>query len=69
MPSFRIHTFFRAVDLRKLDVPLLGVVSAVLDNGQRHAMRADRLYFLAASGSLVVAFAIGLTVMSLLASR
>ena len=62
--------FHHAADLRnKIDLPLLGVVSAVMSDGDMRRRRADLLRFSAASGSLVLLFVAGLSAMSLIASR
>jgi polysaccharide chain length determinant protein (PEP-CTERM system associated) len=62
--------FFNASDLRsKFELPILGVVSAVINDADSRRLRADRLRFAAASGSLVLSFAAGLTAMFMLASR
>ena len=62
--------FFHPGELRaKLDLPILGMVSAVMGDADTRRLRVDRLRFVAASGSLVLVFAAGLTVMSILASR
>ena len=62
--------FHHAADLRnKIDLPLLGVVSAVMSEGDQRRRRSDLLRFGAASGSLVLLFVAGLTAMSLIASR
>ena len=59
-----------ASELRdKFRLPLLGVVSLVLTNEDRRRERMDRVRFLAASGSLVGLFVVGLTAMSILATR
>jgi polysaccharide chain length determinant protein (PEP-CTERM system associated) len=62
--------FFNASDLRaKFQLPMLGVVSAVMNDLDSRRMRADRLRFAAASGSLLVSFAAGMTAMFMLANR
>ena len=62
--------FFHPGELRaKLDLPILGMVSAVMGDADTRRLRVDRLRFVGASGSLVIVFAAGLTVMSILASR
>ena len=62
--------FFHPGELRaKLDLPILGMVSAVMGDADTRRLRVDRLRFVAGSGSLVLVFAAGLTVMSILASR
>ena len=62
--------FFHPAELRsKFELPILGMVSSVMSDVGVRQRRVDRLRFLAASGSLVLLFAAGLTVMSLLASR
>lgn len=59
-----------AMELRnKTGLPLLGVVSVVLQEGERKRERNDRLRFIGASGGLVISFVAGLVAMSLLASR
>jgi len=62
--------FFSAAELRaKLDLPILGVVSAVVNDADVRRSRMDKLRFFGASGSLVVSFAAGLAAMTLLANR
>jgi len=62
--------FFHPAELRaKLDLPILGMVSAVLGDADTRKRRADRLRFVAASGSLVLVFSLGLTAMSFIANR
>ncbi len=62
--------FHHAADLRsKIDLPLLGIVSAVMSEGDQRRRRSDLMRFGAASGSLVLLFVAGLTAMSLIASR
>ncbi len=62
--------FHQAAELRtKFDLPVLGVVSAVLSDSDMRRKRADLLRFSAASGSLVLLFVAGLTAMSLIAGR
>ena len=62
--------FFHPGELRaKLDLPILGMVSAVMGDADTRRRRIDRLRFIAASGSLVLLFAAGLTAMSIFASR
>jgi polysaccharide chain length determinant protein (PEP-CTERM system associated) len=59
-----------AAELRtKTGLPLLGVVSVVLDDGQRKRERNDRLRFVGASGGLVLTFAAGLVAMAFIAVR
>jgi polysaccharide chain length determinant protein (PEP-CTERM system associated) len=62
--------FYKASDMRsKIDVPLLGVVSAMLSGADRQLERRDRMRFVFASGSLVVLFTAGLTAMFILSTR
>ena len=62
--------FHLAAELRsKIDLPLLGVVSAVMSDADVRRQKVDVLRFWAASGSLVLLFVAGLTAMSLIASR
>ena len=62
--------FHRAADVRsRIDLPLLGVVSAVMSDTDVRRQKADLLRFWVASGSLVLLFVAGLTAMSLIASR
>lgn len=62
--------FFHAGDLRaKFDLPILGMVSAVMGAADTRQRRVDRLRFVAASASLPLVFAVGLTLMSLVAGR
>jgi uncharacterized protein involved in exopolysaccharide biosynthesis len=62
--------FHQPGELRaKFDLPVLGVVSAVLSDVDLRRKRVDLLRFSAASGSLVLLFVAGLTAMSLIAGR
>jgi polysaccharide chain length determinant protein (PEP-CTERM system associated) len=62
--------FHRANELReKFELPLLGVVSLVLTDVEKRRDRNELMRFLAASGSLVGLFAIGLTAMAIAAGR
>ena len=62
--------FFHPSELRtKFDLPILGVVSAVMGDADTRRRRADQLRFLGASGSLVLLFAAALTAMSIAAGR
>ena len=53
----------------KTGLPLLGVVSAVVDDVQRRRERMDMLRFVGASGSLVLMFGLGLAAMAALNAR
>ncbi len=60
-------TFDSPEDLRaKTGLPLLGVVSMVIDDQQRRRARAGMLRFASASGSLLALFAAGMILMALL---
>ena len=62
--------FHRASELRsKVQLPLLGVVSRLLTDGERRRERIDLIRFCVASGSLVGVFILGLTAMSIMANR
>jgi polysaccharide chain length determinant protein (PEP-CTERM system associated) len=62
--------FFHPGELRgKFELPILGMVSAVVSDADVRRRRVDRLRFGAASGGLVLLLLAGLTAMSLLASR
>ena len=62
--------FFHASELRsKFELPILGMVSAVMGDADRRYQRMDRLRFATASGGLVLLFAAGLAAMTLLAGR
>jgi hypothetical protein len=62
--------FFDPRELRaKLDIPVLGIVTAVVGDAHKRRQRMDRLRFVFASGGLVAVFAAGLTTMSLIAQR
>ncbi len=62
--------FFHPAELRsKFELPILGMVSAVIGDAGARRRRADRLRFFAASGGLVLLFAAGMTAMTLTASR
>ena len=62
--------FHRAADIRnRIDLPLLGVVSAVMSDIEVRRQKIDLLRFWAVSGSLVLLFVVGLSAMSLIASR
>lgn len=53
----------------KTGLPLLGVVSVVMGDGDRRRERMDRLRFFGASGSLLVAFALGLAATAVVTLR
>jgi len=62
--------FHRAVDLRdKFDLPILGVVSHVMSDGDLRRERTDLLRFAAAAGSLVLLFGAGIAAMSIMVGR
>ena len=62
--------FHRAADVQsRIELPLLGVVSAVMSDADVRHQRVDMFRFWAASGSLVLLFVAGLSAMSLIASR
>jgi polysaccharide chain length determinant protein (PEP-CTERM system associated) len=62
--------FYGASELRsKVQLPLLGVVSLMLSDGERQRERIDRIRFWFASGSLVGIFVVGLTAMAVIANR
>lgn len=62
--------FFHAGDLRaKLDLPILGTISAVMGDADTRRRRNDRLRFIVASGGLVLLFAAGMSAMSILVGR
>ena len=62
--------FYGASELRsKVQLPLLGVVSLMLSDGERQRERMDRIRFWFASGSLVGIFVVGLSAMAVIANR
>lgn len=62
--------FSQGSELRaKLGLPVLGVVSLVMTDAQTRRERVDRLRFVAASGSLVGVFMVGVAVMAVLGKR
>jgi polysaccharide chain length determinant protein (PEP-CTERM system associated) len=62
--------FFHPAELRaKFDLPILGMVSAVVGNAETRRQRIDQLRFFGASGSLLLLFAAGLTIMFILSHR
>lgn len=62
--------FFTAAELRsKFEVPILGMVSAVLSDADTRRRRMDVLRFGAASGGLVLSFGAGIAALLILASR
>ena len=62
--------FFDPSELRaRFNLPVLGLVSTVMGDAEKRKQRVERYRFAAASGSLAVLFAAGLTVMSLQLSR
>jgi polysaccharide chain length determinant protein (PEP-CTERM system associated) len=62
--------FFSTAELRaKLDLPILGIVSAVMSDADVRRRRMDIVRFGAASGGLIAAFAAGLTTLLILANR
>jgi hypothetical protein len=62
--------FYGASELRnKVQLPLLGVVSLMLSDGERQREKMDRIRFWFASGSLVGIFVVGLSAMAVIANR
>lgn len=62
--------FASAADLRaRTGLPMLGIVSAVLDESEIRRARSDRYRFVAASASLFLVFALGLGAMAVLSAR
>lgn len=62
--------YFHPSQLRtKFDLPILGVVSAVMGDPELRLRRSDQLRFLAAAGGLLLLFAAALTVASVVAGR
>jgi polysaccharide chain length determinant protein (PEP-CTERM system associated) len=62
--------FHSASELRnKVSLPLLGVVSLMLSDGERRRERIDLIRFWVASGSLIGVFVVGLAAMSVMSSR
>jgi polysaccharide chain length determinant protein (PEP-CTERM system associated) len=62
--------FYKAGEVReRIDLPLLGVVSMIMSEADRRRERAGLVRFLAASGSLVGVFLIGMFAMSLMTAR
>ena len=62
--------FYRAGDIRdRIELPLLGVVSMILSDGDRRRERMGLLRFVAASGSLVGVFIVGIFAMSLISQQ
>lgn len=62
--------FFHANELRaKIELPILGMVSAVIGDADRRHQRIDRLRFASASGGLVLLFLAGLAAASFFANR
>ena len=62
--------FYKAGELRdRIDLPLLGVVSKIMNDDDRRREKASLMRFLFASGSLVGVFLLGLFAMSLIAAR
>ena len=62
--------FHDALELRhRVDLPILGVVTRLVTDADRRRKRIDLLRFGAASGSLVVLYVLGLTVMAIMLSR
>ena len=62
--------FHDALELRsRVELPILGVVTRLVTDSDRRHRRTDLLRFGAASGGLVGAFVVGLTVMAVLLSR
>lgn len=62
--------FHDANDLRmRLELPILGVVSRLVSDADKHRARVDLIRFGAASGGLALLFVTGLTVMAILLSR
>lgn len=62
--------FFHPAELRaKFDLPILGMVSAVVGSADTRRRRIDQLRFFGASGALVLLFTAGLTAMFILSQR
>lgn len=62
--------FFHPGEMRKkFELPILGMVSAVVGDADARQRRVDQLRFIAASGTLVLLFAAGLTAISIAAGR
>lgn len=62
--------FHDGLELRhRVDLPILGVVTRLATDADRRRNRTDLLRFGAASGSLVVLYVLGLTVMAIMFSR
>jgi len=62
--------FHRAAEMRaRFDVPVLGIVSRALSQREMRQRRLDAMRFGAASGSLVVMFLVGLSIMTIMAGR
>lgn len=62
--------FSSAADLRtRTGLPMLGIVSAVLDETETRRARSDRIRFAAASATLVMVFVAGLAAMAMLTAR
>jgi len=59
-----------AQDLRaKTGLPLLGVVSMILSDGERKQERSSRLRFFAGTGGLFASFLVAMVTLSILAAR
>ncbi|MGS0753819.1 GNVR domain-containing protein [Roseateles sp. GG27B] len=62
--------FHDAIELRsRVDLPILGVVTRLVTDSDRRRQRVDLIRFGVASGSLVILFALGMTVMAIMLSR
>ena len=62
--------FFHPDELRaKFELPILGVVSTVIGDGDKRRSRIDLLRFVSATGSLVLLFVAGLTAATVLVNR
>ena len=62
--------FHDATELRiRLELPILGVVSRLVTDADRRRNRIDLYRFGAASGSLIVLFVLGLSVMAFLQNQ
>jgi polysaccharide chain length determinant protein (PEP-CTERM system associated) len=62
--------FFDSNELRqRTELPVLGVVSRIISDGERRRSRADRLRVIGATGGLVATFVVAMAVLAILNAR
>jgi hypothetical protein len=62
--------YFNSNELRqRTELPVLGVVSRIISDGERRRSRADRLRVIGATGGLVATFVVAMAVLAILNAR